>query len=275
MGVIFKSSAAGRRVEGRKIEFTFSTPDYDRENDRILGPWNLTAFRANPICLFSHQYSQPPIGRCTKVGMVDGELVGTIEFMDASIYPFADQVFQMLCGRWMSAVSVGLLALTPPKSNSRGGQDYLEVELLEISVTGVPANAEALARALNSQSLVPQIGASAYEAIKDVVALVATLDEAGDYTRLEELLKGVALVNEPLFLALVESIPTVYGAEAAKASKSQSALATQACQLASGLIVAGGEGERELVKFLSTLAPAELKVVSDMADAGELDEVLR
>lgn len=38
----------------RKVRYVFSTPDYDREDDRILGPWDLAAFRKNGVILFGH-----------------------------------------------------------------------------------------------------------------------------------------------------------------------------------------------------------------------------
>jgi hypothetical protein len=60
-----RSSTA--KASERSLTFTASTQSLDRGSDRVLGPWQLTAFRKNPVILFAHDYKSLPIGRATSI----------------------------------------------------------------------------------------------------------------------------------------------------------------------------------------------------------------
>lgn len=139
-------------VDGRKVRYVFSTADYDRENDRLLGPWDLAGFRASPVILFGHDYRSTPIGRCPSVSWDGESLSGIVEFAPADISPAAEEVFQLVKAGFLRACSVGFRPLDPPKTNQKGGNDYGRVELLEVSLVPVPAQPAALAKALRGSA---------------------------------------------------------------------------------------------------------------------------
>jgi HK97 family phage prohead protease len=135
----------------RTKRFVFSDETVDRAKDVIkAGGWNLDNFLRNPTVLFAHRSDEPPIGRASNVGVVGQRLIGDIEFASADTYPLADTIFRLVKGGFLNAVSVGFrpLKFQFSKDPSRpNGIDFLESELLEVSVCPVPANPSALVQA--------------------------------------------------------------------------------------------------------------------------------
>jgi uncharacterized protein len=129
-----------------KINFIISTKSVDRSGDRVLGPWDLTNFKKNPVVLWAHQYNSLPVARCTSIEVQNGQLVARAEFMNKDLSPMADQVFELYKQGFLKATSVGFQPIDAPVRNSFGGVDFGNVELLEFSCVPVPANAEALMR---------------------------------------------------------------------------------------------------------------------------------
>src|ERR1700733_9694368 len=66
------------------ITFVCSSDAIDRENDRVKQDGiDLTNFKLNPIVFLNHQSLEPPIGRAVSVGIVNGKLTATLEFIAA------------------------------------------------------------------------------------------------------------------------------------------------------------------------------------------------
>jgi HK97 family phage prohead protease len=128
------------------LVYVMSTSNVDRPGDTIAQEgWQLEGFRKNPVLLFGHDYSQPPVGRVSSVSVEGGKLMGrSIEFTPKELYPFGAMVGEMVRGGWMNACSVGFAPTKYAYNEKRGGLDFLEQELLELSVVPVPANSEAL-----------------------------------------------------------------------------------------------------------------------------------
>lgn len=142
----------------RKLRFTISTEDVDRDGDTIkVRGWDVKNFRKNPVVLFGHNSREPSIAKATKVGKSDGALTAEAEFLPPDIADhdhvrFSDMVFQMLKQKFLRATSVGFRPLEfkrPDEEENRGpfGVDFIKQELLEFSVVPVPANPEALIQA--------------------------------------------------------------------------------------------------------------------------------
>ena len=141
----------------RGIDFTISTGAVDRDRDTIdPNGFDLKAFKKNPVVLFAHDNSKPPIGRATKIRAKDGRLQATAEFMnnDIDTSGFSDMIFRMLKEGFLKATSVGFMPVdfdfveTDDFKDPRfGGVDFSKVELLEFSVVPVPSNPEALIEA--------------------------------------------------------------------------------------------------------------------------------
>jgi HK97 family phage prohead protease len=135
----------------RRISWVFSNEDVCLDQHTIrTGGWDLTDYLKNPVLLFAHDQSAPPIGRVTRIEAQGKLLVGDTVFADAETYPFADTIYRLVKGRYLNATSVSWFPLDskPARDRSRpDGIDFLAQKLLEISVVPVPANPAALATA--------------------------------------------------------------------------------------------------------------------------------
>jgi HK97 family phage prohead protease len=135
----------------RKVRFCFSDGSVDRMGD-VIDPsgWQINTFLKNPVALWAHDSSAPPIGRASRLMVEDGRLMGDIEFATPEVYAFADTIYRLTGAGFLNAVSVGFLPLEYEFSNDDDrpwGIDFKRSELLEISVCPVPANANALIEA--------------------------------------------------------------------------------------------------------------------------------
>jgi HK97 family phage prohead protease len=153
-GTVVRLAAADPQAvadEGRKLRFVFSDGTVDRAGDSIDPEgWEIDSFMDNPVALWSHDSSSPPIGRASNVGASGGKLMGDIEFMPADISPFADSIFRMVKAGFVKAVSVGFMPIEWKfaQDNDRPfGVNFSKQELLEISVCPVPCNPNALQEA--------------------------------------------------------------------------------------------------------------------------------
>lgn len=130
----------------RQMAFVISTATPDRDKD-VINPAgvSLANYLKNPVVLWSHDYSAPPIGRAVSITSDGQRLVAQAEFADAETYPFADTIYRLLQKGFLRATSIGFRPTKYMRNDERGGYDFEECELLEFSVVAVPANAEALA----------------------------------------------------------------------------------------------------------------------------------
>jgi HK97 family phage prohead protease len=136
----------------RTLRFCFSDNSVDRMNDTIAAAgWDISDFLANPVALWAHDSSAPPIGGARNVGVEGNRLLGDIEFAPPETYAFADTIYRLVLGKFLRAVSVGFLptryAFVENDPERGFGIDFLEQSLLEISVCPVPANPNALQEA--------------------------------------------------------------------------------------------------------------------------------
>lgn len=140
-----------KEVAPRVLEFIGSTESKDRQTDIIKASgWVLDNYNKNPVFMWAHDYSQPPIGKAVKVWIQDKKLMFHIEFADKDTYEFADTIYRLYKGGFLRAVSVGFTprnweGKTGENDTPRwGGNVFTEQELLELSACPVPANPDAL-----------------------------------------------------------------------------------------------------------------------------------
>jgi len=141
----------------RTITFVSSTEAPDRYGDvlRVNG-WQTKNYMKNPVFLWGHRSGDPPIGKCVELHTETSPkpaLVQTVEFADAKTYPFADTIFQLYKGKYLHSVSVGFRPLDRPEmikddTGNVTGFEFTNMELLELSAVPLPANPEAVARAI-------------------------------------------------------------------------------------------------------------------------------
>lgn len=127
------------------VTFVISTSALDRDSDIVdVDGWELQNYLANPVVLWAHNYSQPPVGVAQSVWMEDGKLLATDRFTPQEINPFGHMVYQMVRGRFLRATSVGFRPIEYVLNDDHKGYDFNRQELLEHSIVPVPANPEAL-----------------------------------------------------------------------------------------------------------------------------------
>lgn len=133
-GLIDKTEGAYR--------FVASTDGLDRDGERILP----TAFvnlheylRDNPVVLYGHDHRRPPVGKAINGQVTATQLIVDVEFAETE---FGKEIRYLVDNGFLNAVSVGFI---PKEWDSGDTRVYTKVELLEISVVPIPANAAALA----------------------------------------------------------------------------------------------------------------------------------
>jgi HK97 family phage prohead protease len=135
-----------------------SDESVDRMGDIVEQTWRLDNFNRNPVLLWSHDPSTPPVGRAedVRVEEIDGRpaLTFSPKWDEGAHNPLANTVAEQFRNGTLNAVSVGFRpgAVTPrnalDESDSRFANTGLilaQNELLEISPVTIPANANALA----------------------------------------------------------------------------------------------------------------------------------
>lgn len=140
------------------MTFVISSEEVDRHGDVVSAAgWQLAAYRQNPVFLWAHDYTRPVIGRAAAVWPEPGLLLARMEFAPTD---FAAEVAALYRSGYQQGVSVGFkpLRYAERRQESTGaflGIRFLEQELLEVSAVPVPANRQALRRAM-AQS--PRLG---------------------------------------------------------------------------------------------------------------------
>ena len=118
----------------------------DRVGD-VIDPngWELASYLRNPVFLWAHRRSEPPIGRSARTWVEDDCLKALIEFAPTAE---AQSVRALYVGGYMRGISVGFRPLKWSRraaSNGRRATYFARQELLEISAAPVPMHPQALA----------------------------------------------------------------------------------------------------------------------------------
>lgn len=143
--------------EDRCLRFIGSDATPDRDGD-VISPdgWDLSNYQKNPVFLWAHDYSIPPVGKSTKTWKEKGKLMFDIQFPEKGIYPFADLVYNLYKGGFLNATSVGFIGKEAQAREDddvkdlpewRRGVKFVKQELLELSAVPVPSNPAALQQA--------------------------------------------------------------------------------------------------------------------------------
>ena len=137
--------------QGQPMTFVISTDEVDRHGDVIAADgWNLDSYRKNPVFLWAHDYARPVIGKAVDIWGEPHRLMAKIQFAPTE---FAQEVAGLYETGYQRGVSVGFKPLKyeerrDEKTGAFLGIQFLEQELLETSAVPVPANRNALRRAL-------------------------------------------------------------------------------------------------------------------------------
>ena len=133
--------------EERSLVVTLSTGDRDRHGD-VLDPEGaqLANFRRNPVVLFAHRHDLPAVGKVLWVRALPGRLVAKVVFAKTSL---GEELHSLYVRGYMKAWSVGFVPHEWERmQGDKPGVRVSRWELLEVSAVPVPANPEALSKAI-------------------------------------------------------------------------------------------------------------------------------
>ncbi|KKM79449.1 hypothetical protein LCGC14_1349820 [marine sediment metagenome] len=135
------------QVEQADVSVLASTEDTDRDMEVIKQDGiDLTHFLKNPVILFAHNYSAPPIGKAISAKVTDAGLQVDIKFASKKANPLGPQIRQLMKEGILKAVSIGFI---PKERDENDPKIISKSEMLELSVVPVPANPHALALAVS------------------------------------------------------------------------------------------------------------------------------
>ena len=130
---------------------TTSVPD--RAGDIIIpsGLKNAELYMRNPVVLWAHQRTMPPIGTCEKLTIQGDRIIAETKFSASSI--FATDLFRLYAEGVLRGWSIGFIPTRIEPNRGYGkepviGNTYSEWELLEYSAVPIPENPQALTLAV-------------------------------------------------------------------------------------------------------------------------------
>ncbi len=129
------------------VRAVISTTNPDRAGDVIVpaGLRNADEYLRNPVVLWAHQRTLPPIGTCERLTIEPDRIVAETKFSESS--PFARDVFALYAEGVLRGWSIGFVpSRTVP--GVAGGNCFPEWDLLEYSAVPVPENPHALTLAV-------------------------------------------------------------------------------------------------------------------------------
>jgi phage head maturation protease len=135
------------------VRSVISTPIPDRAGDVMLpgGLRNAEEFLRNPVVLWAHQRTLPPIGTCERLVIEPDRIIAETKFSASSA--FAQDVFKLYAEGVLRGWSIGFVPvrahpIQPTRDNPQSGTSYSLWDLLEYSAVPVPENPEALTLAI-------------------------------------------------------------------------------------------------------------------------------
>lgn len=130
----------------RVLRFLGSTEEVARDGGILTRDgWETDEYLRNPVFLWAHDASQPPIGRTTGLKRTDAGLEFDVEFADKATNPFADLVYRLYKTGFMRAVSVGFdpTEMRPPNDEERErGAFWVSTRHTLLELSGVPVGAD-------------------------------------------------------------------------------------------------------------------------------------
>lgn len=139
-------SAQIKSVDNRTVVFRASDQTPDRDGDIILANgWELDNFIKTGSILYGHNPSRFPVAGVKDAQITGEELLVTAVFPEEGKSPDSDVAYNLIKSDVLKGVSVGFRALEHERNEETGGRIFTKTELLELSLTPVPANPNAMA----------------------------------------------------------------------------------------------------------------------------------
>lgn len=134
-------------AERKTVTAYVSTYEWDRTLEKFApGAWDLTNYKKNPVILWGHDGSIPPIGRAIDIKEDANGLIAVAEFDTES--ERGAEIFGLYERGFLNAFSVGFIPKAQVIENipehGTKGTVWTDAELLEFSAVSIPANPGAM-----------------------------------------------------------------------------------------------------------------------------------
>jgi HK97 family phage prohead protease len=142
---------------------------YDAENDRVMPGAFKSISKRTPALLFGHDHKSIPVGKFTDIKDTPEALIVTGSLTKGG--SMTKDLSASLAHGSLKGLSVGM-AVKKAVRNEMGGQDVLEADLFEVSLTALPSNPMAtidMVKSINSNDVDALDGMKGIEAyLKDL-----------------------------------------------------------------------------------------------------------
>ena len=135
-----------RALKLGEFDAIVSNSGIDRHGESIIMEGiDTKQVKRNPVVLWSHKYSELPIGKIVRLWKSQGNLMARIQ-MATDIYPFAQKIYEMVLKGFINAVSIGGIVKEwdQLEDGSRDWSKILRMEMIELSIVPVGAHPDAL-----------------------------------------------------------------------------------------------------------------------------------
>lgn len=126
------------------VELLASDETVDRDRDVIMASgWNVENWLKSGSVLYGHNPSALPIGSAESARVENGKLYLYTRFAKKGTSEWHDTIRSLIEQKILKGVSVGFKT-DEYEQNEEGGRNFIKNELLEVSLTPVPANPNAM-----------------------------------------------------------------------------------------------------------------------------------
>lgn len=133
-----------KELDDEVIEILASDESTDRDNDVITADgWDFSGWLKSGSLLYGHNQANLPVGSAEGAKVADGKLYLYSRLAKKGTSEWHDTIRSLLEQKILKGVSVGFKPYEY-EPNDFGGRTFLKQELLEISLTPVPANSNAM-----------------------------------------------------------------------------------------------------------------------------------
>ena len=172
-----------KTLDDGSYEAIITTSAKDRQGEVVISTGlDVGNYMRNPIVLFAHDYSAPPVAKALSITTSTEGVTARFVFPEKGVSTRADEIHALWDAHFLNAVSIGFI----PQEWADGADNptITKAELLEFSIVPVPANQEALRLALEQAQVAIKEGRvlskTHYDLVKTCVDSLTALLEASD-----------------------------------------------------------------------------------------------
>lgn len=132
-----------KEIGDESIQIMASDETVDRDADIIMADgWSTANWLNSGSLLYGHQPHELPIGTAESAQIINKKLVVTSKLAKKGTSEWHDAIRSLVEQKILRGVSVGFQA-KEWTDNANGGKTFMKQELLEVSLTPIPANPSA------------------------------------------------------------------------------------------------------------------------------------